>query len=901
MNRRFIRRVAVVAAGLLVLTLNGTTHSVDAVGLAGSQGTDTSIPPTDSAKSLTVSSGRFQGVTFTVSQTANLANQAVSVSWSGAAPTTTSGNYMQVMQCWGDDDGTNSVNPGPPPEQCEQGASTGNYGSGALGFQTTRIITQTGWANYSATRPLGFQDSLGIVWLPFRAVDGVEVKAQINTTFAPGGTSSYWLNPYFNQTTTNELAATKTFPDGTGTEIFQVQTGLEAPGLGCGERVQATAGGNKVPKCWLVIVPRGEAVDENIGTPQDGLAVGSSPVMPNVWKNRVAFPLDFNPLDSPCDIGAQGRRIIGSSLAQSAVSRWQPTLCLQGGLPPYSFAPVSDTLARQQLVTPQAGAPGMFVVSEPVDPDVTDPEKPIVYTPITLSGLAIGFNIERVPRDNNLDEEPFKGVRVASIKLTPRLVAKLVTQSYRTAVSINSIPKYPWFDKNPFFLTNDKDFLQFNPEFALLSANYGREMSALTVPLGASDATKALWQWILADPEAKAWLDGNPDPWGMRVNPVYATTATANSTGFAFGDPTPNIVPRSDPYCYQAPSVDGAFGPVTPPPLCGTDWLPYQSSFDRTAYAARFGTDGAKIGLNPAPLGTSDVWGRLGPQSPGGRTMVVLTDTPSAAAYGLQVAELSRAGDDEASRTFVGATDSSLTTGVSAMRRDPSTAVLTPDPSNRLAGAYPLTLLSYAAISPLSLDAKARSDYAAFLDFATGAGQARGDELGQVPRGFVSLPSALKADADAAIAKVRTLTAPPTTTTTTTPDTTVAANPATPVFQDTTVPVSSAAPVVEDATVSPAVPSQVTGGGSAPSTAATSPDVPLTVVDPTGSVPVVASTVPPSSVPAPGPTTLYTNSTPARFAVPSLGALAVLSALGGIELTSRPRRRRRRLVSEVSS
>ena len=31
----------------------------------------------------------------------------------------------------------------------------------------------------------------------------------------------------------------------------------------------------------------------------------------------------------------------------------------------------------------------------------------------------------------------------------------------------------------------------------------------------------ALTSWIDADPEARTWLDGYPDPWGMKVNENY--------------------------------------------------------------------------------------------------------------------------------------------------------------------------------------------------------------------------------------------------------------------------------------------------------------------------------------------------------------------------------------------
>ena len=34
--------------------------------------------------------------------------------------------------------------------------------------------------------------------------------------------------------------------------------------------------------------------------------------------------------------------------------------------------------------------------------------------------------------------------------------------------------------------------------------------AACSLPDGNSDAAQQVWEWILADPEAKAWLDGSP-------------------------------------------------------------------------------------------------------------------------------------------------------------------------------------------------------------------------------------------------------------------------------------------------------------------------------------------------------------------------------------------------------
>ena len=86
--------------------------------------------------------------------------------------------------------------------------------------------------------------------------------------------------------------------------------------------------------------------------------------------------------------------------------------------------------------------------------------------------------------------------------------------------------------------------------------------------------------------------------------------------------------------------------------------------------------------------------------------------------------------------------------------------VLEPDPSSGTAGAYPLTALTYAAIRPLALDTQARTDYAAFIDYAAGPGQVPGLELGQLPVGYAPLPENLRQQALAAAETVRTLQPP---------------------------------------------------------------------------------------------------------------------------------------------
>jgi len=879
--------MAIMLASLVIF---GSAFGAD--NLAGSQGTDTSLPETES-QAVVSGRGSFESLKLTVNQTRNLTNQAVSITWTGGQPTIKgpgrfAGNFLQIFQCWGDDDGSVPGNPGPPPEQCVQGASNGTYDgvSGAAfpaGNATSRVISQSGWGNFDPADG-SFDARTGLLWRPFRSVGGSVVNEQVDPDFnpvLPGG--NYWRNSFFNIITTNEVPGAATSAAGTGAELFQLETGLQASGLGCGQRTQTVNGQKQIPKCWIVVVPRGTPTVENTGTPlldrADNFGVSTSPLADAAWANRIAIPIEFNPVDSACLLGVAERRIAGNELAGPAVASWQPALCTGGSLPPFSYAPTGDGQARGFISNPTAGSPGMAIVQRPIDPAAVRPNNPVVYAPLTVSGLTIGFNVERIPRSPaSPQSQALEGVRVAEINLTPRLVAKLLSQSYMRQLEIFSPPNYDWLRANPVQLVNDPDFVQFNPEFAQLSIFEGRSFSGLQLPTANSDAAEQLWKWVLADPEAAAFLAGTPDEFGMKVNPAYNTTAAGNTTGNAFGNPAPNSFPKADPYCFQSEPLAA----TTPPLLCGTDWMPYARSFDETASRARRAFDGARIALNPFAQSASTAWGRSAPQVLGRRAMLSLTDTSSASTYGLQTARLSRSGDNGPDRAFIAPDFRGLSAGLAAMAPGKVPGVLEPVTGSVSRTAYPLTTLTYAAIAPLALDAQARSEYAAFLEYSTVAGQVVGNNLGQLPPGYVPLNAELVAQAAAAAQTVRNLQPP-------------APVPA---------PAGTAAPPVAETTLAPAVaPTMSTpvGAATGSSRAATTTTIsapPETTVAAEEGVAVVETDE--AAVETDGAAAAEARrkvtSTPSesvgpiRVAVPVLGAMALASALMALELTRRPRR-----------
>ena len=911
MSRTSIRGWFAAAIAVLVPVAAATSGADAQQSLAGSQGIDTSLPLTDSAVTVRARD-QFSSLEITVNQTGNLTNQALSVTWTGGTPTVRSGqrfmaHYLQIFQCWGDDDGTNPANPGPPPEQCVQGASAGTPGGGQNSslvpggsLVLDRIIKQAQWA--AIEPPIGVVSPLdGQTWMPFRSVDGTRIDTQADVNFAGGTAGNFWLNPYFDIVTTNEVGLAATTLNGTGAALIEINTGVESSGLGCGQRRQPLPDGTrKIPQCWIVIVPRGEPLDENRNTvPQlegdlaDGRGVFTSPLGPQAWSNRIAVPIDFNPVESPCSIDAAARAISGSELALNAVVSWQPALCGSGELPPYTYARTSDSTARLQLTR---GTAGMAVVSRPLT-QPTDPVRRIVYAPLTASGVVIGFNLERTPSADESKAPPdaqlLSGIRVAELNLTPRIVAKLLTHSYSNAVSILYQPApYEWAANSPRTLFDDPDFLRFNPEFSQFQVLQARQLSSIQIPSGTSDAARALWEWVLADPEAKAWVDGQPDQWGMVMNPAYGVVVAAN----------PDSFPKADPYCYQPRQVTNVPTPYTPPQVCTIDWLPPATSFANAAANTRRAFDNARIGEdlgNPPPF-ASQYWKRTQPQAYSQRGFLSVTDSASAELYGIQMARLSRAGDNGDDRVFIAPDAAGIAAGVASMTPGSEVQMLEPQPLQQPANAYPLSMITYAAIAPLTLDDQARDEYAAFLEYAGTAGQRSGYQTGELPRGYSALPRTLRQQAVDAAYVVRyaeLVTVPTTTTTTTVPATT-----------------TTTGPQANASTQTPASNTGSSGSGRSSGSTAATTAASTTTIAPSTPTTVPPTTVPPTSDPAPPssealattvpseegelpPTTTSppgitpdTAISPMRFAMAGFTGVGLLAGLALLEITKRPRR-----------
>ncbi|MGW2957353.1 hypothetical protein ACWDGI_02540 [Streptomyces sp. NPDC001220] len=655
----------------------------------------------DSAVTVTGKKGPhddFSKLKVTVHQTKDLRSQGVRVSWTGGEQTSDNYfafNYLQIMQCWGDDPA------GPTREQCEFG-STGlgdDVIKGAIAG--TRRVSGDPGAAY-VYDPAETQYTGANAFVPFRPVGGL-----------PPTTSSTDTT-YYGPLDTNEQVANRTFGNGTGEVNFEVEDAVEAPHLGCGANT-APAGSDPVPRsCWLVVVPRGthDADGTDVLNAGGGRSPNlvTSPLSATNWAQRMVVPLSFQPVGEFCPEGQPERPTAGSELATDAVTSWQPKLCSATGST-FSFTQGGEEVARSQVLNTTSDEPLLGFTVDPVDQ--RDAAAKVVEAPVAVSGVAIAFFMESPD-----------GV-VQDMKLTPRLVAKMLTHSYVKDVSLNTTPSH--LRGNPDTFADDKEFQELNPGFPTLQGT----PRSLMVPLQSSDTTRLVWNWLQSDTDARDFLSGKPDPWGTKVNPYFKDLDLAKNTGLT-------DYPKVDPT-----TTDAIANGVPPLTYALTDLDPYTADLHDGAVRTLRGNNNRTIqwsgvfnSTNPPPKLINDV------PPPGRRAVLAIVDTASAERYGLKTAALRNADG-----TFVKPSTGTLTAGVEAMKASSEDAgVLDPDPARAKGQAYPLTAVAYAAAS-VNQDAATRKAYAQFIRYAAGAGQTQGLAAGQLPYGYAPLPAEQRAQA----------------------------------------------------------------------------------------------------------------------------------------------------------
>jgi hypothetical protein len=686
----------------------------------------------------------FPDLELTVSQTTDLASQAIEISWTGgkksALPNAQVGgeNFLQFAQCWGND-----------PEDPEQPDRTtcqyGAFGTPGATRDNFRALDTVDKADEKYSTPDGDYFNPPNTSIPFRSVTGEVVAAVVDKKPVDPAVDVN-NNRFFTKYTSNEIPWAGSGSDGTGSTKFEVQTAVQSSGLGCGAPMTAANGDVTGSACWLVMIPRGTADNGTSNITQSGLFADS-------WKHKLAVRLEFRPLGVRCAMGASERQISGSELVAGAVASWQPRICNSAGGAVYTIATgtESDALKDAAGTEPAPLALTSLPLSAAIDP--------LTYAPIALSGLSISFAIDREPQTRDGVPDDVQGrarLPFGSLNLTPRLVAKLLTNSYVDSLPSEADRTHVGYvssadpGSNARNLTMDPDFLAVNDAEWGYQSLVSPSLGDLLVPQGRSDEAMVLWNYVASDPDASAFLAGEADPWGMKVNPWSSTNADFNPTGIGATFPLDNF-PKADPIERPAEGVIAPVNLVT--------WRPYTNDFDSSAYLTLRG-DGQVLGawdkdVKPQKFAKT-------PRSLSGLQRVLgLTDTASAAKYRVVSASLLNPAGQ-----YVAPTTDSLTAASAAMTASAGQSQVygfdqRSETAKGATAAYPLAMPVYAAVNPVMDDVTIREDYATFIRYAASAGQEPGNDIGQLPVGYAPLPEGWRDQALAAADTIQTGNVPP--------------------------------------------------------------------------------------------------------------------------------------------
>jgi hypothetical protein len=721
------------------------------------------VTVTSTATRTTVVNGTGQtvsnAITLNVSQTANLqGRQAVQVSWSGAHPTggvvanpnSSQAQYEEypfvLLECRGIDSPGVAPAQQLTPQTCWTQTWTERY-QDSLGdtyppYRLDQYASPAPAPITGAPSPLpascaGDEDAPVQYWVPFDSVNG---------TVYPGGNAGCAREaPESTDVGGSALPSNETFgvtgTNGSGNVNFDVFSAAENADLGCTQNVP----------CALVAVPimgiscnpaeqsnptpsptdvanceatGAYAAGSNANTTlfEDGAQLtvtGSLWWSPSNWHNRITVPLSFAPPPNACSLTGSGHTInlYGSELMTQATDQWDPSFCLNArstfGVDHLSSA---EPEARNLVAT--GGAEAALTSYN----QTGGYGKPVVNAPVALTGFAVTYNI------SGANGQPY-----TSLRLTPRLLAKLLTESYPGEIFMQQ--EDPALADNPLNITDDPEFEKLNPGInpIVIPGAISDAASELLALSSDSDVMEALTAYINDDPAARAWLSGQPDQWGMTVNPAYKGIALPV-------DHWPLLSTFEPTAFYQSDLNDCLFNdPIPWQPLVAAPLAALESITFDMQYAKANST---VLCDQPNPgetLGEKLITG--GQQAPGHQFMIGITPLADDDRY-----LMSAAGLQTTNGAFVTPGTTSLQAAAALLAPDPSTGTW-PIPYGAFAqpsgaGAYPGTMVVYAAVPTSGLPPTDAQDYAGFLQFAVTAGQTPGVGVGELPPGYLPLTPA---------------------------------------------------------------------------------------------------------------------------------------------------------------
>jgi len=519
----------------------------------------------------------------------------------------------------------------------------------------------------------------------------------------------------------NEIAAF-TDQDGNGSVEFEVRTDVENESLGCNSDTPCTI--EVIPINGLSCVqqqnpptiidsscrkggqyPPGsnnfasQGVDQAVAWPLWWSASN--------WQNRIPIPVTFGLPPDVCDVldPRAPTGFYGSELLAQAALQWAPAYCLNSHRFKFQDNVMPD--AAGFSVMDSGGGSAAFVSSA----HKANSDDPIGYAPTAVTGFGIGYIIDQA--DN--------GGEYTDLQLNARLVAKLLTQSY---LGSDLGRGHPGIEENPLGLMTDPEFIKLNPGLSQIPQEAGAALLSLSV---GSDVLEQLTDWIAQDKDAVAFVDGKPDPWGMKVNPAYKGIKLPKDE-WPLKD---TYIPTTNNPCRQANPAE-YFSELAAP----------VSNLRTIAQALLDGWPNVQTRCDIDPASNTYKLGRVDRQSFGSRFMLGVVSLGDAERYGLDVASL-----ETTHNNYVKPTTASLSAAI-AMSKQPmkkgkpeagAPFVLDQAEVRTSRDAYPGTMVVYTAARERNLDQAEADKVAQFIRTATTEGQKSGTGNGQLPPGFLPI------------------------------------------------------------------------------------------------------------------------------------------------------------------
>jgi hypothetical protein len=671
-------------------------------------------------------------VTVTVDRTENLrSRERVKISWKGAQPSAgrAANPYGEngllqeypvvVMECRGLD------NPHLPKKR-QVSPETCWTGSVAERSQVTRSPGEATWVHDLFATPADKGRLTGAVPVPtaqqcpgadtagyythltpYVAAKGKVFPACTSATMPPEAAVGAAFPP-------NEIAAF-TDRNGRGSVQFEVRTDVENESLGCSHTVA----------CSIVVVPIAGLSCDRPATPpspvdaacrkggqflpgssnfaNQGVDQAVSPALwwsPSNWRNRFSIPITFGLPPDTCDVldPRPPTGFYGSELLAEAALQWSPAYCLNKQRFKFQMNVMSDAAGWNLM---QTGGGPAAEVSSPHAKIVSDP---VGFAPTAVTGFSIGYVIDKP--DN-------KG-EYTDLRLDARLLAKLLTQSY---LGSDLGRGHPGIGGNPLSLLSDPEFQNHTPG---LSTNDSEAASTLLSLSIQSDVIKQLTDYIAHDKRAMAFVDGRPDPWGMKVNPAYRGLRLPRSEWpllDTYVPKTQNDCRKKHPAVYfnELAAPVSTMSTIAESILDAWPQIQTRCDFDLS-------TNSFKLG-------------RIDPQPYGSRFMLGVVTLGDVARYGLRSAALeTRPGK------YVAPTKSSLSAAVRLAKQARPLAPFSMDMRGLRSGsAYPGSMIVYTAARLQNLDRSDADKVAQFIRVSSTQGQHPGSGNGQLPQGFLPI------------------------------------------------------------------------------------------------------------------------------------------------------------------